>query len=264
MRYLLGTLVALQLMAAGAPARAQHVTASTQWAPPDESARPTFEAGRRAYEAGRYAEALDAFQRVYVLTGHPAMLINIANAHARLGEPRRAAASLQEYLAQAPDAANRALLEARIAELEQQTDTLALPLPPAAPPEPEPIPPPPAAAPPAATSGSPGLFLGRTFTWVALGSSLVFAGAATLVWLDANQNFERLALTCGATGSCSDEQLEPVEAGVTATNLCLVGSALSLVAAGVLFYYEGKSSESPRVTAGFDGRTASVSVRGSL
>ncbi|HKP56253.1 MAG TPA: tetratricopeptide repeat protein [Polyangiales bacterium] len=266
MRYLLGMLLLLQLLAASVPAQAQHLTSSTQWAPPDESARPTFEAGRRAYEAGRFAEALDSFQRVYVLTGHPAMLINIANAHARLGEPRRAAASLQEYLAQVPDAADRALLESRIAELEKQRDSLELPPAPSPPPMPMPPPPPPVAAPSSAPSGSSGLFLGRTFTWVALGSSLVFAGVATWVWIDANQEFERLALTCGATGSCTDEQLAPVRGGVTATNICVVGSLLSLATAGLLFYLEGKGNEreTTRVTAGFDGHTASIGVRGSL
>ncbi|HKU36928.1 MAG TPA: hypothetical protein VJR89_02240, partial [Polyangiales bacterium] len=214
---LVWTLLVLPLMAAAGQVSAQHASAPAQLAPPDESARPTFEAGRRAYEAGRYAEALDAFQRVYVLTGHPAMLINIANAHARLGEPRRAAASLQEYLAQVPDAADRALLEARIRELEQQEDSLALP------PAPVPAPPPPV-PPPAATpepEPSRGFLAGRTFTWVALGAGVAFAGAATLVWINANQSFERLALTCGVNGSCSDEQLAPVQAGVTATNLCV-------------------------------------------
>jgi tetratricopeptide (TPR) repeat protein len=131
--------------------------AGAQNAPPDESARPLFEAGRRAYEQGHYAEALDAFQRVFVLTGHPTMLVNIGNAHAKLGDRKRAAAAFEQYLALVPDSNDRLLLEARIAELERD-------------PEQELLPPPPPPVPPRAASNggartSPGLFAGRTFTW---------------------------------------------------------------------------------------------------
>lgn len=271
MRLLLGFALAFTVAANRAsaddppPSAAGTTRLSAPLGPPDETARPTFEAGRRAFEAGRYAEALDAFQRVFVLTGHPAMLVNIANAHARLGENRRAAASLEQYLAMMPDVGDRSLLEARIAALYRQGDTLTLP------PAPPPPPPAPAAAPPpppaAAAPPPTGFIAGRTFTWVALGTSIAFAGAAGLVWLDANQNFERLALTCGVDGRCSDAQLEPISESVTATNLCLAASALSLGAAIVLFVVEGGDAAErvpARVAAGFDGRNALLSVSGRL
>ncbi len=240
---------------------------STGLAPPDEAARPMFETGRRAFEAGRYAEALDAFQRVFVLTGHPAMLINIANTHARLGEHKRAAASLEQYLALMPEAPDRLVLEARIAALYNQPDEAALP--PAPPPPPAPagrLPSHQAPPPTAAEADRPsGFIAGRTFTWVALGSSIAFAAAAGLVWLDANQNFERLALTCGVDGVCSDAQVDSVRGGVTAANVCLAGAGLSLAAAAILFFAEGPTeSAAPRVTAGFDGRGASISLHGRL
>jgi hypothetical protein len=232
-----------------------------------------FEMGRRAYEDGRYAEALDAFQRVFVLTGHPAMLINIANAHARLGEPRRAAASLEQYLALVPDAPDRLVLEDRIAALYGQADSVPLveapapTPPPAAPSPPSAANAPAPAAAPVPTVDSHGLFMGRTYTWLALGTSIVLAGIGSAVWLDANQRFERLALTCGSNGGCSDRQLEQITNAVTATNVLLVGSAVSLVATGFLFAIEGTSARSERpVRAGLaiDSHGLAVGVSGSM
>lgn len=227
-------------------------------APTDETARPTFEAGRRAYESGRYAEALDSFQRVFVSTGHPTMLINIANSHVRLGEPRRAAAALEQYLALVPEVADEAALRARIAELQQEPELLEPPLPPAPPP-----------SPPEPTPASSGLIAGRTFTWVALGTSLVFGGVAGLLWINANQSFDRLALTCGVDGTCSDDQVATVTGGVSATNLCIAASGAALLSAVVLFIVEGDDdpalgSESPQLRAGIEPGGASLSIAGRL
>ena len=276
MRLVLGTALILQLWAAGSHAQsagvppAQSAELRSQAGPPDETARPTFEAGRRAYEAGRYAEALDAFQRVFVQTGHPAMLINIANAHVRLGEHKRAGAALEQYLTLVPDAPDRLLLEDRIAALYSQPDTTALAeAPPAAEPAPAPtraefpvLPDPAPAAPPR------GLFLGRTYSWIALGTSLVFAGAASLFWIDANQRFERAALTCGSTAAgCSDEQIAEVEHGITATNVCVAGFAATFVTAGILFAIEGgATSESAPVRAelGIGPHGAALGLHGRL
>lgn len=248
-----------------------------------------FEMGKRAYEEGRYAEALDAFQRVFVLTGHPAMLINIANSQVRLGDQKKAAASLEQYLALVPDAPDRLLIEARISALYDQTRTTPLvdgPLTPTAAAAPAPVlaapaptPPPGAAEAPAppmttlapVTTSAPepearGLLLGRTWTWLALGTSLVLAGVGTAVWVDANQRFERLALTCGSNGGCTDRQVEPVSNGVVATNVLLVGSAVSLVAAGFLFALEGQHMEKAPVTAGLgvDAHGVALGVSGRL
>jgi tetratricopeptide (TPR) repeat protein len=282
MRIVLGmTLVALTLHSAGAVVRAQTAQGAqtaqlqSQLGPPDESARPMFEMGRRAYEEGRYADALDAFQRVFVLTGHPAMLINIANSHARLGEPRRAAASLEQYLALVPDAPDRLLLEARISALYASQNTVPLvevPASPAAAPAAEPLPPPSAASFPiesAPASESHGLLFGRTYTWLALGTSALLAGIGTAVWIDANQRFERLALTCGTSGGCSDRQVQPITNGVTATNVLLVGSAVSLIATGFLFAIEGVHSRTeaqPSVRAALDvhAHGAALGVTGRL
>lgn len=273
---LLTAAFALLALCTGADAHAQSTqTQTTQvqtsLGPPDESARPMFEMGRRAYEDGRYAEALDAFQRVFVMTGHPAMLINIANSHARLGEPRRAAASLEQYLALMPNAPDRLLIEDRVAALYGQADTAPLV---EAPPAPRPAePPPPSAAsaplaPAAPASGSHGLFMGRTYTWLALGAAIVLAGVGTAVWIDANQRFERLALTCGSNGGCSDRELRPITNGVTATNVLLISSAISLATTGFLFAIEGDSSSTERAPVraalGVDPHGVAVAVSGRM
>lgn len=270
MRIVLGiALVALTLHSAAAGVCAQAAQIAqlhSQLGAPDESARPMFEMGRRAFDGGRYAEALDAFQRVFVLTGHPAMLINIANSHARLGEPRRAATSLEQFLALVPDAADRLVLEARIAELYAQQDTVPLVEAPPGPPPAESPPPPPAAShpiPSAPAAQEHGLLFGRTYTWLALGASIVLASIGTAVWIDANKRFERLALTCGSSGSCNDRQLQSITNGVTATNVLFVGSAVSLVATGFLFALEGAytASESPPpVRAALDVQPHGVAV----
>lgn len=265
MRLFVGIALLLQLIAASAAAQSTTRLGSAA-GPPDEAARPLFETGRRAFEAGRYAEALDAFQRVFVLTGHPAMLVNIANAHSRLGESRRAAASLEQYLALVPEATDRSVLEARIAALYSQPDAALLPpAPPPPPPQAAVAPAPPPLSPKPARA-SRGVLAGRTFTWIAAGASVAFAAAAGLTWLDANQSFERLALTCGVDGTCSDAQLAAVSEGVTATNLCLAGAAVSLAAAVILFVAEAPpaSDAAPRVMAGFDGYNATVSLHGRL
>jgi tetratricopeptide (TPR) repeat protein len=278
MRFVLAMALATSVLAIGANVHAQAAQSAqlqSPLGPPDESARPMFEMGRRAYEEGRYAEALDAFQRVFVLTGHPAMLINIANAHARMGEPRRAAASLEQYLALVPDAVDRLVLESRIAALYAEANTVPLvetaPAPTPPPAAEPPAPPPSAASIPAYPESAPeqhGLLLGRTYTWLALGTSLVLAGVGTAVWIDANQRFERLALTCGATGGCSNRQLEPISNGVTATNVLLVGSAVTMIAAGFLFAIEGRASatESQAVHAGLavDPHGLAVGVAGRM
>jgi hypothetical protein len=278
MRYVLGLALALVLLFVGGNLHAQSAqTAQVQSSlgPPDESARPMFEMGRRAYEDGRYAEALDAFQRVFVLTGHPAMLINIANSHARLGEPRRAGASLEQYLALVPDAPDRLIIEDRISALYGQADTAPLVEAPAPAPHPAEAPPPPPAASapilpasPAPASESHGLFMGRTYTWLALGTSIVLAGVGTAVWIDANQRFERLALTCGSKGGCSDRELRPITNGVTATNVLLVGSAVSILATGFLFAIEGSHSSTERTQVhaglGVDPHAVAVSLSGRM
>jgi hypothetical protein len=83
-----------------------------------ELARQAFEAGRVAYEGGRFEEALAQFEEAHRLTGDPDMLYNIGTVADRLRRDELALSSYRGYLAQRPDARDRAQIEARIAVLD--------------------------------------------------------------------------------------------------------------------------------------------------
>lgn len=208
---------------------------------PDARARPLFEAGREAYQAGRYREAAEAFERVFALTAHPFMLRNLGNCYARLGERDKAKAALREYLKLAPDAEDRAEVEAMLASLEREAE------PPPAPeavalteaPPPEPPPAPAAAAAPRAEAPSHGLLLGRTFTWIALGASAALGTTTAVLWSGANSDYAKLERSCGAHGGCSERQISGVSHAVTAANLTLGLSLAALASSAVLFFVEG-------------------------
>lgn len=61
-------------------------------------ARKLFEEGNADYSAGRYALAAERFSRAYQLSGHPALLFNLANTYERAGDYEKAAHYLRMYL----------------------------------------------------------------------------------------------------------------------------------------------------------------------
>ena len=92
--------------------------------PRDDGARwrPLFEQGHSAYEAGRFEDAAEAFYRAREAGGPPSLLYNQALCLDRLERFEAARSVYQAYLAASPAAANRAEVEARIAELEPTAD----------------------------------------------------------------------------------------------------------------------------------------------
>jgi hypothetical protein len=85
----------------------------------DREARSLFEAGRTAFEQGRYENAFDYFQRAYELSPRPAFLYNIGSAADRLRRDEEALEAFEEYLRRAPEAANRAAVQARVTVLQR-------------------------------------------------------------------------------------------------------------------------------------------------
>ncbi len=63
-----------------------------------KQARASFDKGVNFYAAGSYRDALAAFEEAYRLKPHPAVKVNIANCHERLGEPLEAIQSFQDFL----------------------------------------------------------------------------------------------------------------------------------------------------------------------
>lgn len=88
--------------------------------------------------------------------------------------------------------------------------------------------------------GRPARTGGLVLTWVALGATALFGGAAALTWIEAEGADDDLARGCGATRSCTQAQVDDTGGPtfVTLTNVFVVGAALSAVATAVLLFVE--------------------------
>ena len=86
-----------------------------------EAAEGAFKAGFGSYQEGDYSKAImywtDAYQRD--CTAH-ALLLNLANAHERMGNKKEAVRALKTYLERAEEVPNRTQLERRVENLEAQ------------------------------------------------------------------------------------------------------------------------------------------------
>lgn len=93
------------------------VEAAHAQAPPDDEARRLYVEGEAHYAAGRYRDAAASFERAYELSRRPALLFNLGNAYERLGDLKRAADYLRDYL-NSPGARGTELVRQRIVRLE--------------------------------------------------------------------------------------------------------------------------------------------------
>jgi tetratricopeptide (TPR) repeat protein len=83
-----------------------------------EQARGCYERGQRLYDLGRYQDAIDEFEKGYLLSGLPAFLINIAQAYRLAGDEPRAIDYYKRFLLKADaDDPARAGAEKVLAEL---------------------------------------------------------------------------------------------------------------------------------------------------
>lgn len=89
-------------------------------------AREAYQAGQDHFEAGHYEEALEAFQRAYDAVPNPVVLISIAETQARLGRENDAVETLEQYLEEKPEAADRYAIEAKIKSLRTRPAVLAV------------------------------------------------------------------------------------------------------------------------------------------
>jgi tetratricopeptide (TPR) repeat protein len=247
--------VALAVAIAAGPAAAQELSAD------DRRARTHFEAGRLHYEDGAYDRALEEFQRAWELSHRAPLLINLATVKERLAMYREAAADLRQYLELVPDAPERARLERRIANLErlerergQPSQAEAQARAEAAPAPAEaaaatPQTPQTAATPQTAQTAAPspaepasgpdgGLLAGALAGYgVALAGGVlmgVFGGLAL-------SEDAALADGCGATASCTDEQVADANTFALVSDVGL-GLAAAGAAAGTVLLILGLSS----------------------
>ena len=99
----------LVLFAAAGAARANDVAA----------AREHFQRGSTAYDLGRFLDAAHEYESAYEASPDPSMLFNIGQSYRFAREYQKASLSFKAFLRRAPDAPNRAEVEARLVEMQQ-------------------------------------------------------------------------------------------------------------------------------------------------
>lgn len=85
--------------------------------PPSAEEQRLYEEGLRALTGGDAAAAERAFKAGHALGRDPAFLVHLGEAQEKAGAPARAADTYRRYLREAPDASDRAEIEARLARL---------------------------------------------------------------------------------------------------------------------------------------------------
>ena len=93
----------------------------------DESldrAREAFDKGQSLYSSGSYAEAAEQFQAAYDSRPFAQFLFNIGACHEKLGDYAKAVELYKKYLAEDPQASDKADIEKRIAVLEKEVERL--------------------------------------------------------------------------------------------------------------------------------------------
>jgi hypothetical protein len=115
-----------------------------------DEAKRHYDAASAHYKAAEYDQAIAEFEAGYALDPKPGILFNLGQACRLAREPEKALEYYQKYLAEDPEAPNRAAVEQRIAEVKQEIDAAKAPPPPerSEPPPPERSEPPPPPAPP--------------------------------------------------------------------------------------------------------------------
>jgi tetratricopeptide (TPR) repeat protein len=128
-RFLFATVMLLATLALGAPvARADART---------EKAREHYFQGDAYYKLDKYKEALAEYEQAYIAKSDPSFLYNIAQCHRLMGNTHDAVKFYKRFLKDQPTAANRAVAEKHIRELEGHASappSAVKPAPPAAPP----------------------------------------------------------------------------------------------------------------------------------
>jgi tetratricopeptide (TPR) repeat protein len=82
------------------------------------AAKAQYQKGRDAYQRGDYAAAVAGFLAAHDIDPAPILLFNVAQSYWKMGEPEPARRYYRAYLADDPNAPNRAQVEARIRTLE--------------------------------------------------------------------------------------------------------------------------------------------------
>jgi tetratricopeptide (TPR) repeat protein len=214
----------------------------------DSPARRAFEQGRRDYNLGRFPEAVAAFEESYRLSGDPVLLFNLAQSHRRAGQRQKALNAYQAYLRELPGAPNRALAEAKIAELQAGSQDDRSSVPPPGPGSPADISDPyvnrMAARPPIETTtvaathpfGTSGL--PRWLPWAGVAATAgLFAGALAAT-VSVRTRRGELQDTCAPPrgSGCADGDVDALESRHNLRNVLWVATGAAAAATGMGFY----------------------------
>jgi hypothetical protein len=114
----------------------------------------------------------------------------------------------------------------------------------------------------APSGGSEGWWLGRKWTWVAAGSTVLLAVGAITAGLLMDSKFDSLRSSCGAGNparpGCSQSDIDSVSSRRTTANVFWGLTAAAAVTTGVLFYFEGRPVTVAPVAGGTTGAVARV------
>lgn len=248
----------IALLAVALPARAQTK---------NESAREAAEQGRRAYNLGNWQESIDGFERAYKLSGDPALLFNLGQAHRQLGQGGEAIRFYKAYLRNEPVTPNREVAEKQIKELEAQSwrgppdgqTAPAIPKPAPKTPVLEPVGPTPEApktvvtepapSPPAllsqssAPSAPPRAPLPR---WLPITGAAVAVGLMTgaiVYGLSGSSQFDSLRGSCGqTTAGCTSAQIDDVKSRDRTATVLWVLAGVVAAGTGVSVYVNTRAA----------------------
>jgi Tetratricopeptide repeat/PEGA domain len=114
----------------------------------------------------------------------------------------------------------------------------------------------------APSGGSEGWWLGRKWTWVAAGSTVLLAVGAITAGLLMDSKFDNLRSSCGAGNparpGCSQSDIDSVSSRRTTANVFWGLTAAAAVTTGVLFYFEGRPVTVAPVAGGTTGLVVAV------
>lgn len=91
-----------------------------------DRAREAYARGQEAFRTGSYDAAVAAFQEAYEAVPNPVVLLGLAEALERKGDVDATITTLERYLAERPDAPDRAQIESRLATLRAAPATVVI------------------------------------------------------------------------------------------------------------------------------------------
>ena len=98
-------------------------------------------------------------------------------------------------------------------------------------------------APPTSSSARPGWWLGRKWTWVAGGSTVLLTAGAITAGLSMQSRFNSLNNSCGSASGpprCSQSDIDSVTSRQIIANVLWGLAGAAAITTGVLFYFEGR------------------------